>query len=172
MEPLLIADRFDFKPDWTRSNLLLHGVKHGYMVEDEIRAVKVQGETAIPYGIFDLGLRESPTMSSQFLWSDSAGILIDAGHKNKYPNITDFKPHLLIWVLNVPGFQFIYLHWGNTDDDSLGCGIVGRRLGTVQTKKGPQDGVLDSRSYYCELYAKVYPLIKAGGQKIEYRKAA
>lgn len=172
MESLIIVDRFDFKADWTRSNLLVKGVKDGYMVEDEIRAVKVQGETAIPYDTYELGLRDSPTMSSQFLWSDSAGILIDAGHIAKYPHITDFVPHKLIWVLNVKGFQFIYLHWGNTDDDSLGCGIVGRKLGTIQTKKGPQDGVVDSRSYYCELYAKVYPLIKAGGQTITYRKAA
>ena len=138
----------------------------GYTVEDEIRNVKVAGETAIPYGKYKLGCRYSPKFSKSFLWSDTSKVLIEPKEKIKYSNITDWKEHDLIWVKDVPNFEYVLLHFGNTDDDTEGCLIVGKAIGVING----QEGVVNSRAYYKALYPRVYPLIRLGGQEIEYRK--
>jgi len=164
---LLTIKRYEFNPDWTISELLLSGVKDGYAVEDELRAIKKFGETAIPYGKYPLGLRQSPNFSKFFLYSDSANVLIETKDKSKYPQIKDFRNHDLIWIKDIPEFELVLLHWGNTDDDTNGCLIVGAKPGFVGTQKG----VLQSRTYYKSLYPRIYKQIKAGNQFIEYIKA-
>ncbi len=165
---LLTVLRNDFGADSTRSKLFLWDKHDGYAVEDEIRSVKVHGETAVPYGRRLLGTRISPKFSAAFLYSKSANKLIEPKEKSLFPEITDWMQHELIWIMDVPGFQYVLLHWGNTDDDTDGCLIVGSGLGIV---KG-QSGVINSRNYYKQLYCKIYPLIKAGVQYIEYIKEA
>ncbi|MDB5235448.1 MAG: hypothetical protein JWR44_2441, partial [Hymenobacter sp.] len=54
--------------------------------------------------------------------------------------------------------------WGNTDDDTDGCYIVGSQIGAI----GGQMGVLASRLAYVKLYAQVASAIRAGGQYISY----
>jgi hypothetical protein len=167
MTNLLTVERFMFKPDWTISRLYLSGAQFCYVIEDEIRGEKVHGETAIPYGIYDLGARVSPKFSSTYYWNDSKQRLITAKEHRSGLFGSGYKPHELLWVLNVPNFEFILLHWGNTDDDTEGCLIVGNSIGMV----GKQEGVLNSRITYQELYPKIYPLVKSGGQKIEIIKS-
>lgn len=165
MTHLLKVNRYNFKPDWTIGKLLVNGVHDGYTVEDEIReGEKIKGETAIPYGVYKLGFRQSPKFSTSYLYSDSHNLLIEPKEKAQYAHITDWRNHDLIWVLDVPGFQYILIHWGNTDDDTEGCLIVGAVLGVFNG----QEGVGQSRAYYKKLYCKVYPAIKAGGQTIQY----
>jgi hypothetical protein len=159
---LLSTKRNKFHSDWTLSSLFINGVLDGYVVEDEIRQVKVHGETAVDAGTYPLAIRQSPKFSATFIYSDSHNILIEPKEKAKYPNITDWRNHDLIWVKDTPRHQYVLIHWGNTDDDTEGCLIVGSKIGVV---KG-QEGVIDSRNYYKKFYCKVYPLIKKGGQSI------
>lgn len=163
---LIRVGRNNLKPDWTTSRLYVNGVHDGYAVEDEIREVKIKGETAIPYGTYFLGLRQSPKFSNSFLWSDTLKILIEPKEQATYKSVKDWRPHNLIWVMNVVNFEYVLIHWGNTDDDTEGCLIVGGALGVING----QEGVTGSKAYYKKLYAKVYPLIKQGGQSIEYIK--
>lgn len=167
MNTLLKVKRYIFNKDWTISKILVQDKLDGYAVEDEIRETnKVHGETAISYGTYLLGYRQSPKFSSSYLWSDSTNMLILPKDKANYPKITDWKNHDLIWIKDVPEFQYILLHWGNTDDDTEGCLIVGKYLGAVNG----QEGVVQSRVYYKDLYQRIYPLIKKGNQYIEYSK--
>ena len=66
---------------------------------------KVYGETAIPYGRYRVTLDYSPKFSPRY-----------GGRK-------------IPFVHDVPGFEGIRIHTGNTADDSLGCIIVGVRVG-------------------------------------------
>lgn len=166
MNPLLDILRFKFNPDWTISKVLLNNMLDGYAVEDEIREVKVKGETAVDYGTYPLAVRHSPKFSSSFYWSDSLKKLIEPKEKVNYPNTADWRFHELIWIKDTPRHEYCLIHWGNTDDHTDGCLIVGSSIGMI----GSQEGVLNSREYYKKLYAKIYPLVKAGGQFIRYRK--
>ena len=164
MSILLKVVRDKFHSDWTLGKLYLNDIHDGYTVEDEIRDVKVKGETAIPYGTYELGSRYSPKFSSSYLWSDTAKMLIDTTeynlNKKTYSNL-NWREHELIWVKNVPNFEYVLIHWGNTDLDTEGCLIIGKNRGMVNNR----EGVITSRAYYVDFYRRVYPAIKYSKEK-------
>lgn len=77
-----------------------------YTLEDEYRSVKVSGETRIPEGRYEIKLRTETTEMTR-------------RYRKKYPW---FTYHL--WLQNVPGFNWIYIHIGNHDRHSDGCILV------------------------------------------------
>lgn len=79
---------------------------------------KVRGESAIPVGTYPL--------------------VIDMSVRFGRP-----MPH----VLNVPRFEGIRIHSGNTSDDTEGCLLVGRVRG--------RDKLVDSRSAFMTLMARI-----------------
>ena len=167
---LINTKRIKFHSDWTISELFVKEQLDGFVVEDEIRAIKVHGETAIDAGTYKLALRQSPKFSASFLYSESTNQLIEPKEKSlpKYVNIKDWKNHDLIWVQETPRHTFVLIHWGNTDLDSDGCLIVGDRLGIIRTKDGKnREAVLNSKNYYKKFYCKVYKEIKEGGKLIK-----
>ena len=155
---VFVVKRLPSEKDWTLSNfeVLSSGKKiaFGFGVEDEKRDVKVKGETRVPAGIYELDLRYSPKFSKSY-YVDKDGILSQV--KNDRFN----KEHELIWIKNVPNFEFVLIHWGNTDDDTDGCYIVGSTFSTFGTQKG----VGGSRSKYTEIYPKIYSLICEAEEK-------
>ena len=74
-----------------------------YTLEDEQRDVKVWGETRIPAGTYKLKLRTEGGFHSRYLAKYSADF-----HKG------------MIWVQDVPGFEYILWHTGNTDEHTAG----------------------------------------------------
>jgi hypothetical protein len=67
---------------------------------------KVYGKTAIPYGLYEITMKvKSPKFSQRSAYNWCSGYL----------------PRLL----NVPYFDGILIHAGNTADDSAGCILVG-----------------------------------------------
>lgn len=76
------------------------------MARAAIKRLKVPGETAIPTGLYrvTLGIK-SPKMSQRKAYDFCGG----------------YVPRLL----NVPGFDGILIHIGNTAKDSAGCILVG-----------------------------------------------
>lgn len=89
--------RKDFGKDFTMGDLYIDGQFECFTCEDEIRNAKVPGETAIPYGTYNVIIN----MSNRF--------------RRELP-----------LLLDVPGFAGIRIHTGNTDDDTDGCILPGK----------------------------------------------
>lgn len=95
----------------------------------QIKSLKVYGETAIPVGKYTVAMDIlSPKYSAVKWYYDLCG--------GKMPRLLD-----------VPGFDGILIHPGNTALDSNGCILVGRN-----TKAGM---VLQSRDTFKKLYNKM-----------------
>lgn len=116
--------RKEFTNDSTIGELSVNGKFECFTLEDRVRPVKIKGETAIPLGAYEVIV----TFSNRFK-----------------------KP--LPLFLNVPGFDGIRIHAGNTKKDTEGCILVG------QTKA--KDMVGKSRAAFDILFAK----IQAAAQK-------
>lgn len=95
------------------------------MEVSEIRRIKVCGRTAIPVGIYRMTLGiQSPKFS-------------------KYKQY-DFCKGYLPRLLNVPGYEGVLIHIGNTHEDTDGCILVGKNK-----QKGK---VLESTVTFKKLY--------------------
>ncbi len=113
-----------------------------YTLEDEQRDVKVWGETRIPAGIYKLKLREEGGFHNRYL--------------NKYGN-TFHKG--MIHVQDVPGFEYILWHTGNTDEHTAGCLILGN---TQTNNRIAKDGFVgNSVDAYKFVYSRVAAAIEA-----------
>ena len=181
---LITVERYDFNPNWTIGRSYIFDELFGFVMEDEIRVKKVKGETAIPFGRYALGHRYSPKFSHMFLWSEKAQLLIPHPLNNprQYRNTQtnrirydklrklydDWTDHQLIWIMNVPNFEYVLLHVGNTERETDGCLLVGSPLGIVNGR----EAVLHSQAHYMELYPRIFPLVQKGGQFINIVKAA
>jgi len=116
-----------------------------FTIEDERRLVKVQGETCIPPGTYLVKLRTEGGMH--------------ASYTNRFPEWHKG----MIWLQDVPDFQWVYVHIGNTDDDTKGCILVG------QVPLVMPDGeftVGRSIPAYEALYRKVTAALDAGEQVV------
>ena len=76
------------------------------MTEEEIKSKKVYGQTAIPYGTYNIDMKTVSPKFKNRSWARPYG--------GKLPRL-----------LNVKGFEGILIHVGNTAQDSLGCLLVG-----------------------------------------------
>lgn len=143
----LHLDRFEETDDATISRLYLPkdngNPKIYYAVEDEYRKEKVAGETRIPAGIYEVKLRREGGMVTRY----------DA----RFANI---EHNGMLWLQDVENFEFIYLHCGNSDDDSEGCIIVGM-------SRAPKMKVALSAHAYAEIYKAVYAHADSGNLSIE-----
>lgn len=94
---------------FTQGSLFLNGARFGYTCEDRDRKLevtpgaKIKGQTAIPRGTY----RIKATLSARF------------------------KKTLPI-LLNVPGFEGVRIHGGNSAEDTEGCPL----LGEIRTADG------------------------------------
>ena len=78
-----------------------------YTLEDERRVLKVRGETRVPAGIYKIELRNEGGFHQRYT--------------KKYPGIHRGMLH----ITDVPNFEYILIHTGNTDEHTAGCLILG-----------------------------------------------
>ena len=107
----LIVLRFSSQSDST-NGLLFEKTDLGlnflcYTLEDERRALKVKGETRVPSGTYKIELRTEGGFHEKY--------------KKKYGGFHKGMLH----VTNVPNFEYILIHTGNTDEHTAGCLLVG-----------------------------------------------
>jgi len=81
----------------TVGRLSVNGVFSCYSLEDPVREEKIAGQTAIPYGTYE--------------------VIINYSQRFKKP---------MPLLLNVPNFEGIRIHPGNVAADTAGCILVGQ----------------------------------------------
>lgn len=130
----LTLKRVALKPTYTIGRLYVDGKYFCDTIEDKVRDLKkeakVKGQTAIPYGTYEV------------TWSYS-------------PRFKKFTPRLQ----NVPQFEGVLIHSGNTAADTEGCIIVGENK--VVGK------VINSRATVNKLYPIIQNACKQGKVTIE-----
>lgn len=113
----LRLERNEYGKDYTGGSLFINGLFFCSTIEDVVRPYgeKVKGETAIQCGTYEIVLDFSQRFQK-------------------------VMPH----ILNVPNFEGIRIHSGNTAKDSEGCILVG-------VKSETKGFISDSRNTYKRL---------------------
>ena len=144
----LTVVRTQFGTDATNGILLIDDVFECYTLEDQYQEVKVMHETCIPEGIYDIKLRTVGGFHEKY--------------KARYSNHKG-----MLHLQDVPGFTYILIHAGNTDEHTSGCLIVGE---TQQDLDISKDGFIGhSGKAYTKLYDKlVKELSQDNDVTIEY----
>lgn len=97
--------RLYFKDSYTIGKLYIDGQYFCDTLEDKVRDLthekKIPGQTAIPPGEYEIVVNISPRF------------------RRKLPRL-----------LNVPGFEGILIHRGNTSEDTAGCILIGENKQT------------------------------------------
>lgn len=106
-----------------------------YTLEDEYREEKEMHETRIPAGTYNVTLRTVGGFHTRY--TEKYGDM----HKG------------MLWVRDVPGFEYILIHTGNTDEHTSGCLLLGDSQTNNQIK---EDGFIGSS---VQAYKRVYPPI-------------
>ena len=131
--------RFSSEDDSTSG--LLFDITNGdrkflaYTLEDEYREEKEMHETRIPAGTYNITLRTVGGFHTRY--TEKYGDM----HKG------------MLWVRDVPGFEYILIHTGNTDEHTSGCLLLGDSQTNNQIKEG---GFIGSS---VQAYKRVYPPI-------------
>lgn len=136
--------RYGFGLDSTLGRTYVDRSFEGFTLEDELREVKVPGKTAIPSGVYEIGIRYN---SPKF------------GHYDQRWSWHDGMLH----ILNVPDFSFVYFHPGVDDEDTAGCILPGihplvRPDGEFEVRR--------STEAYRKLYRKVRPVVDTEGVEL------
>ncbi len=126
----------------TASHLFVDNRPFCFVVEDGYRDKKVKHETRIPAGRYQIKPRREG-----FFYENYRSRF---GHK--------FVPHLQ----DVPGFEYILIHIGNTIKDTSGCLLLNRKIGI--DKDGNYFGE-DSTSIY-KLFYNLMALALERGEEI------
>ena len=120
-----------------------------YTLEDEHRDKKVMAETRIPEGIYDITLRTV------------------GGHHAKYSKRFPDIHEGMLWVRNVPNFEYILIHCGNTDEHTAGCLLLGDSQENNQLMENGFIG--KSTQAYKRVYPKILKALNNGEDvRIEY----
>jgi len=105
-------------------------------LEDERRATKVFGETCIPTGTYEMGLRQYGRFHDKY--------------SSRYADMHKG----VIELLNVPGFSDILWHIGNDDEDTAGCLLLGS-LPIIVTEGVGEFTVARSAIAYTRVYPQI-----------------
>tara|TARA_R110002126_G_scaffold136656_1_gene281184 strand:+ start:2570 stop:3034 length:465 start_codon:yes stop_codon:yes gene_type:complete len=130
--------RFSSGSDSTNGLLLdvTEGVKFlAYTLEDEYRKEKKSKETRIPAGTYEIKLRDEGGFHQKY--------------SKRYPNMHRGMLH----IIDVPNFEYILIHTGNTDEHTAGCLLVGD---SQQNNQVTKDGFIGSSN---NAYKRIYPSI-------------
>lgn len=95
------------KDKYTIGDLYIDGVWFSNTLEDAVRDTKIYGKTAIPYGTYRITMDVVSPRFKDRSWAKPYG--------GKLPRLID-----------VPNYEGVLIHVGNTANDTSGCLLVGK----------------------------------------------
>lgn len=127
--------RISSQADSTNGILYINDEFACYTLEDEQRKIKVKNETAIPLGIYEIKFRTV------------------GGFHTKYADRFKSMHKGMLELQNVPDFEYILIHCGNTDEHTAGCILVGD---SQENNVLLKDGFIGKST---QAYSRIYPKI-------------
>ena len=124
----------------TLSELYINGTFQCYGLEDTVRDVKIKGRTAIPAGTYKLGINREGGMNTAYI--------------KRFPDMHEG----MIEIRAIPNFSLVYIHIGNTHEDTEGCLLVG----TYFHKSNDDWGVYQLAEAYKQLYQTIIEMVQDG----------
>ena len=106
-----------------------------YTLEDERRVLKVRGETRVPAGTYNIKLRK------------------EGGFHARYTKKYGGFHRGMLHICDVPNFEYILIHTGNTDEHTAGCLLVGD---SQENNVIIKDGFIGKSG---NAYKRIYPAI-------------
>jgi len=134
--------RFSDQKETSLGMLSLDGQFECYSLEDEKRINKVKGETRIPAGVYEVKFRKVKSPMTM-------------RYRSRF---TFFTWHLQL--MDVPDFNYVYIHIGNDDDDTDGCILVGDQQ--VSNRITEDNNLLQSTPAFSRLYRRVVQALNHG----------
>ena len=126
--------RYSENDESTLGLLYVNGKFICYTLEDQYQENKVYEETRIPVGEYKITLRT-----------------VGGFHERYKVKFKDIHKGTL-WIRDIPGFEYVLIHCGNTDNDTAGCILVGdSSLQNVSNRGYIGDSV--------KAYRRIYPAI-------------
>lgn len=118
-----------------------------YTLEDKLRDEKVKGETCIPLGEYEITLRNLGAMNDTYQRRYSTM------HKG------------MLWLRNIPKFEYILIHIGNTSADTKGCILVGTKPEN-ESNTQMRRAISGSNAAYQKVYPIIAEHLSKGGKAI------
>ena len=138
------VNRYRHTDDATVSMVFINDEFECFGLEDEPRTVKKYGETRIPAGTYKIEVRRVGGFHVRY--------------KKRFPAFHEG----MLWIKNVPGFEYILIHIGNDDDDTAGCLLLGRDVDEERM------WLKQSTVAYTQFYKKVIEEAKSGNLVITF----
>lgn len=111
-----------------------------HTLEDTAREVKIAGRTRIPAGSYQVTLRTVGGFHSRY--------------RQRFPELH----RGMLWIREVPNFEYVLIHCGNDEDDTAGCVLLGEEADPRARR------IISSTSAYKRVYPIVAEELVRGGQ--------
>lgn len=132
MIPLIIyVDRKWFTDTSTVGEMVINGERNCFTLEDKVREPdekKVDAKTAIPSGQYE--------------------VIVNFSNRFQRP---------MPLLLNVPNFEGVRIHSGNTSEDTEGCILLGKHFDVSKP-----DLITESRAAFSEFFSRLESALKIG----------
>lgn len=130
------------RPESTIGKLYIDDGYYCRTLEDKVRGEnepKIYGKTAIPAGTYRITLRTAGTTHEAY--------------KNRFPEFHKGS----LWIRDIPGYEYVLIHCGNTPADTSGCVLVGLVYDT-----SVPDKIVNSELAYRRIYPIIADAIERG----------
>jgi len=124
----------------TIGTISLNGIFEGFTLVDTFNEPTIPGSTRIPTGTYEIQLRTEGCMNKKYIWH------FGDTHEG------------MLWLQDVPDFEWVYIHIGNKHEHTEGCILVGTGCDSDYKRQT----VTGSTLKYISMYKKIVKEIKNG----------